>query len=259
MMQTVASRPPNPFNQNHKTRNQRMTTGLPKLEDDCDFIGLLDFEDWVENELQRWHAANTNPTDKAHSDIAVLMNSYLNIPSKTYDKMPDGMSRMFLVVLELWVCYDSICITLCPLFGNFSPGIPKKFLQPLLLPQHCQVRRAQAVEDCIRQRHQNKQKGRSVFNDPGPDTFAVQYFDCSVRQRKLQDEIIRSATQERDSRSKLWEGLSAKYQYLVSQSSNLVHDSDYNEWNENWRTEHAICRLKSTRGRFILTMPWLKM
>ncbi|KAL4796142.1 hypothetical protein BDV19DRAFT_398433 [Aspergillus venezuelensis] len=206
MMQTVAMRPPNTFDRTHKKRNQRMATGLPKLEDDCDFLGLLDFEGW----------------------------------------MPDGMSRMFLVVMELWVCYDSICITLCPLFGSFSPEFPKKFLQPLLLPQHCQMRRAQVVEDYIRQRHQNTQKGRSIFNDPGPDTFAAQYFDRSVRQRKLRDEIIRSATQARDSRCKSWEYLSAKYQDLVSQSSKLAHDSDYNEWNEEIHfTSCEKCKLEN--------------
>ncbi|KAL4900003.1 hypothetical protein BDW74DRAFT_183142 [Aspergillus multicolor] len=241
MMHVQAGRTKSPFNRKHKTRIQRQSTGLPKLKDG-EILTLLDFEGWVDTQLQTW-VNTTCLTDKVCCDVAELIQKYSSYADKKYAQMPDAMSLMFLVTIELWVALDKLCIRHCydGLLREFSPEIPKKFLQPLLLPHQRQMQRAQEVEEYILSRHQNcNSKGPGIFDELGPDTFAVRYFDLTRYHKKLRDSIITLATAEREARRKEWEERSKRYQDLLDESSNLAHETEFDEWNNE--VHHSSCR-----------------
>ncbi|RDW69126.1 uncharacterized protein DSM5745_08886 [Aspergillus mulundensis] len=248
MMHSPAVRPKSTFNRQHKTRIQRQSIGLPKLRDG-EILTLLDFEAWVDTQLQSWRST-TCLTDKVCCDLAELIHKYSSYADKKYAQMPDQMSLMFLVIMELWVALDKLCIKHCPhgLLEEFSPEIPKKFLQPLLLPHQRQMQRAQDVEEYIRTRHQKcNSKGPGIFDDPGPDTFAVRYFDKTRHHKNLRDSIIRSATAEREGRRREWEERSNRYQDLLDESSNLAHETEFDEWNrEIHYSSCKKCRLETS-------------
>ncbi|KAL4918888.1 hypothetical protein BDW62DRAFT_200285 [Aspergillus aurantiobrunneus] len=221
-------------------RKQRQTLGLPKLENG-DNLSLLDLEGWVDTGLQAWRA-NTNPTDKACCDVAELTAKYSGYVSQKYAQMPDAMSSAILVLLELWVALDSLCIGLCPWLKDFSPEIPKKFLEP------------HDVEEYIRLRHQQCSNTiKSVFADPGPDTFAARYYDKTRIHRRNRENIEKLATHKCEDLRKKWEEMSNRYQDLISQASDLSHESDFDEYDtEIHQPLCEKCRLEreaTTRGR----------
>ncbi|KAL4786734.1 hypothetical protein BJX76DRAFT_365229 [Aspergillus varians] len=231
MMHRPLNKCPRNFNRTHKKRNQRQTSGLPRLEDDADIVTLLDFEVWIDTHLQSWRV-DIKPTDKVCCDLAELIQKYSDNASTKYAQMPDALSLMILAIMELWVSLDSLCVQVCPLLRDFSPEIPKKFIWPLLLPHGRHMQRAQKVEEYILLRYQafSSSTPPSVFDDPGPGTFAARYYDRSPSYKRLHQDIMDSATLERDNRRKLWEERSKKYQDLLSQSSELSHELEFNEW-----------------------------
>lgn len=242
-MQNHSSAPPSSaFSRKQKPRKKRQTTGLPKLEDD-EVLSLLDFEAWVETELQEWHA-KTNPTEKVCSELADLMKYYSKFASSKYAQMRDACSLMLLVLLELWVVLDSLCVRFCPLLKEYSPGLSRKLVEPLLLPHFHQMQRARQVEDYIRSRQSSSLK--SIFSDPGPDTFAVRYVDKTRKHKRILEGIKSHATQEREALRKEWEKLSKQYQDLISKASNLTHDSELDEWdNETHSLSCGKCTLET--------------
>lgn len=232
------------FNKKHKQRRGRQTSGLPKIEDD-EILSLLDFEAWVDTELQEWHA-KTSPTEKVCCDLADLIEKYSEFASKKYAQMPDASSPMLLVLLELWVALDSLCVRLCPILKDYSPELSKKLVEPLLLPLFHQMQRARQVEDYIRSRQPHGSSLKSIFSDPGPDTFAVRYVDKNRKHKKVLESIENLATQKREALRKEWEGRSKEYQDLISQASNLTHDSVLDEWeNEAHSTSCDKCDLET--------------
>ncbi|KAL4804856.1 hypothetical protein BDV18DRAFT_161949 [Aspergillus unguis] len=234
MMHTPAPNSGPSFNRTYRKRNQFHPNGLPKIEDD-DLISLLDFEAWVAIQLQSWGArydkANT-PSWKICCSLAELIGKYCNIATVRYGQDPVATSSMFLVIMELWVALDKLCILHCPLLEEFPPEIPRNFLKPLLLPHRDQMQREQIVEEYVASRYSKGKSTVGVFADPGPLTFAARYYDRHAEPKKLRRNIEELATRDRDDRRKLWEARTIRYQELLSKSSEMIHDTEYNEWGD---------------------------
>lgn len=259
MHKPTTNSPPN-FNRTHRKRNQRQKNGLPKLEDGSK-VSLLDFEAWVDNQLQRWlqgclqtwyegeqesrQQNRRSKFEKICCDLAALMGKYLDLANARYAQIPDAMSLMMLVTMELWVALDKLCILHCELLQDFSPEIPKNFINPLLLPYRRQIDRAEKVEEHIVSRQPQEKLHPGIFADPGPNTFAVKFYDQNLRHRTLRQKIEDFALQERDDRRKLWEERSVKYQELRGESLDMCHDTHRTEWGHEYHEPTCErCRLE---------------
>ncbi|KAL5335284.1 hypothetical protein BJX70DRAFT_390763 [Aspergillus crustosus] len=210
------------------------TSPLPKDEE---LLSLIDFENWVDTQLQSW-LATAPKTDKACCDVAELIGKYSRHADRMYGQDPVALSLMMLTILELWVAMDKLCISVCELLRHFSPEIPKRFLEPLLLPHRSQMKRAEEVEKYIGFRRESCagtcdiedcEPKESIFADPGPRTFAARYFHQTRCHTSLLDRIIASATQNRDKRHNEWEMLLKDYDDLLSEASNLSHNTAFDE------------------------------
>ncbi|KAL4885977.1 hypothetical protein BJY04DRAFT_214168 [Aspergillus karnatakaensis] len=249
-----------------KERKRRVTADIPELKHGDD-LSLLEFEDWVDTKLQGW-MENALKTNKSCSDVADLIEKYSVHASELYTQDPVARSWMILNILELWVVLDKMCIEFQPLLRHFTPELPERILEPLLLPHRRHMERAEAVEKYIASRVgkcdpkecnlEDCGPKESIFADPGPRTFAVRYFDQTHSSRSKRDKIINDATEERTKRHKEWEEKSNTYQDLINQATDLLHDHEYAESNVNVHIESCKkCRLElEAKGLQIEVHEW---
>jgi hypothetical protein len=214
------------FDRHYDIRNQRDRHGLPIPRSD-DLLSLLDFERWVEFDMGGW-AEMIEPSEDICCELAKRLDQYTRYTTETFVGSPETVSLMILTLLEGWVTLDRMCIAICPLLEKYTPEIPVTFLEPLLLPQHCQMRRAKKVDDYIVNRH--RKGSSSIFLEPEPQSFAISYYDTSHRHRQLRQRIERHAQHSIDEKRKEWEEKSSQYSYLHYQAAQLEH-----EWVPNTR------------------------
>ncbi|KAL2000220.1 hypothetical protein VTN02DRAFT_3392 [Thermoascus thermophilus] len=126
MLKTPGDSDPPLFTPSHERRNQRNEYGLPMLNQG-DVVSLADFEQWVNDQLEAW-SDNVKPSEELCCLLAGLIDKYSRFAEQKYTSSPRETSLMVLVMLELWVAMDGMCLKLCPLLKDFSPEIPVDFL-----------------------------------------------------------------------------------------------------------------------------------
>ncbi|KAF9252833.1 hypothetical protein LCP9604111_359 [Penicillium roqueforti] len=219
---------PTKFCRTH-TSNLKWSNDLP-IPKIGSIMALSEFEQWVDGHLQSWFI--NQPASKHEAACRELENTiaqYFSLAKSTYISNPQATSVMILVMLELWVVLDKMALRLCPLMKRFSPGIPDNFLEPLLLPKIGQMKRAREVEQYINVRHKESDKTNpSIFCDPAPNCFGVQFFNSSEEHQMLECRIEQSANAIRAAKQAEWERLSAQYERLHEQEQQMSHYYDYN-------------------------------
>lgn len=226
MLQTPGDSDPPLFTRSHERRNQRNEYGLPMLNQG-DVLSLADFEQWVNNQLEAW-SDNVEPSEKLCCLLAGLLNDYSRFAEQKYTSSPRETSLMFLVMLELWVAIDGMCLKLCPLLKDFSPEIPVGFLEPLLLPQWSQMQRADKVERYIHSRHKDASKeSLNVLGDSAPQSFQVRFYDISRNHQDLRERIEQYAAQKVEAKRREWNEMSTEYKSVLEKAKSLDHTSAY--------------------------------
>ncbi|RJE18781.1 hypothetical protein PHISCL_08882 [Aspergillus sclerotialis] len=246
LRQSPTKTDPVPFNRFHRKRHHRTSYGLPLLQPG-DYIELCDFERWVERELNNWVNSIAEPSNTVCcSLLADLFHKYAEIAPTEYKGCPEEVSLMMLTLLELWVAIDSICIAVCPLLKSYQPEIPVGYLEPLLLPQLSQMKRANKVEEYILSRHQNCSRTLpSILADPAPMSFAVRYFDTSDTHRELRKSIEKYAEGKVEQKRQEWDNKSKRYNELKCQASQMEHEVAYNQkGNRHHPSSCAKCHLE---------------
>lgn len=195
-----------------KARVKFDSMGIPTLLSGS-IIALTEFEKWVAEELQMW-LSNIRPHERieccksAHDSIL----RYLSYAEERYESNPLNLSLMILTVLELWVAIDKLTVELHPLMKEFSPAIPPNFLEPLLLPLLTQMQRAGLVEEYVHARYAaSDHRNPSMFDNPSPRSFAVQFFDRSQQHQDLAQEIEDLGKEEYNAKRVEWDTLNCRY------------------------------------------------
>lgn len=157
-----------------------------------------------------------------------MLRGHINTALKEYEGCPCEISLMALVVLELWVAMDTTCIALCPLLENHSPEIPIEFLEPLLLLQLSQMRRASKIEEYMRSRYGKSERSYPlILSDPAPGSFAIRYFDSSQEHKSLRYCIEKHASRKVEDKRREWIEKSNRYKGLIDRASKLSHEYGY--------------------------------
>jgi hypothetical protein len=213
------------FDREHEPRNQLNRHGLPLLKSG-DLLSLADFEQWAANEMQNWYRV-TESSENLCCLLAELLQNYSEFAAAAYNGSPGTMSIAILCMLELWVVVDKMCIDICPLMASYSPELPSDFLEPLLLPQRCEMRRATRVEAYIQARHSEYMAGTlNIFSDPGAQSFPVAYFNDSERHRGLRESIQQHARVKLESKRNEWENRTHQHEELLRQAAQMSHQWD---------------------------------
>ncbi|KAJ5124378.1 uncharacterized protein N7515_008203 [Penicillium bovifimosum] len=208
--------------------NLSWSDGFPVLKHGS-VAALGEFEEWVEEHLQSWFEAQpTSKYEQACLKIGDAIEQYFTLAQLKYQADPRATSLMVLVLVELWAVLDKIAVQICPLLEAFSPEVPQRFLEPLLLPKMSEMRRARDIEHHLSTRHEEKVENYpSIFSDPEPNCFGAQYFDRSDYHQKLEVSIEKHATQLRERKWLEWKDLHAEYKELQDQAAQLEHRHHY--------------------------------
>ncbi|KEQ74499.1 hypothetical protein M436DRAFT_34467, partial [Aureobasidium namibiae CBS 147.97] len=175
---------------------------LPSLmpsSDKFSLTELVDVETWVEHNLASWTKfALSKEIDAPCDKLERLIRTYWLRASIRYKGIPTALSYALLVILELWVALDKICILQIPLMAEYSPTLSATVVQCLLLSKSHQMQRLYAVESYIKARQSQAALSQpSVFAEPTQDSLCVRYYDSSPPLQNLRAKIDKHDEEEK--------------------------------------------------------------
>lgn len=229
------------FTPDSESRCSQDPSVLPSLmpsssSDKFSVTELVDVETWVEHNLAPWiNFALSKEIDAPCDKLERLIRAYWLRASTRYQGIPTALSYALLVVLELWVALDKICVLQTPLMAQYSPALSATVVQCLLLSKSHQMQRLYAVESYINTRQSQAATSRpSVFAEPTQDSICVRYYDSSPL---LQDLHAKINKHDEDM-------IAAKAQELATETDHynkLVHDAKALEcsyYSDAWGVRH---------------------
>ncbi|PPQ64858.1 hypothetical protein CVT26_002576 [Gymnopilus dilepis] len=172
--------------------------GLAKALEADQHTALVDFEWLIENHLEEWlrGSAYNEATSKT---LARCMDQYYKAAKDFYADIPESLSVMLLTVMELWVGMDKVAVKHMRDLDKYSPEIPVNFLDSLLIRRAKSIRRVEAIEAYLRQRHEAATIDTSVFSsEPTASSFSVRYYASSNEMKQLRRDIEDKARQDRE-------------------------------------------------------------
>ncbi|KAG9310853.1 hypothetical protein JVU11DRAFT_8708 [Chiua virens] len=192
------------------------------------YVTLFDVERAVEQGIDGWVDLVTD-NNKACVNLEILANKYSSSAVKTYAKNPELLSVMLLTTVELWVALDKLAIREIPMLADYSPEVPTRFLEDLLLHKAVNLDRLRQVHQYISRRHSQSHPMWSVFSSPTASAFAIRFYRRSSHLQGLKARIEETAREEvRDKVAEL-ERLNSQYADLQQQAANLDHEF-YVDW-----------------------------
>ncbi|KAF8166617.1 hypothetical protein K438DRAFT_252777 [Mycena galopus ATCC 62051] len=198
------------------------------------------------------------------SQIRDLIAYYDTMASSFRARNPEIFSRIFLIVLELWVALDKLATQRIPLLFDYPPELSIESFEPLLLPELGQMERLCHVEIYLGERYaQAKFPHLSVFaHDPDPNSLPSRYFGSDSYMQTLRDMIHTRASLQKKEKIRELQAKSATHSAILQEITELDHE--YNEWTDKWgcpqSKDSASCRRcakeREAKGMRITIFEW---
>jgi len=188
-------------------------------------FAIVDFESFVEKNLESWVAASASDQNSLSITGSCIQQYYAGVKGLYRDNAEDN-SIMILTIMDLWVALDILAIRQCPLLKQYSPEIPTGFLHDLLLHRSSTINRATRIEEYLFGRHTGALPVPSIFSNHVDDScFAVKFFQTSQELNRLYDKINAHAHQARENKRAQLSSLNQKSQSISRQASEMSHES----------------------------------
>jgi hypothetical protein len=195
-------------------------TNTPLLTDaEYGIHNLFGFEKWVRDNLTNWitRELSISTTGDQCAQLETLMKQYYAHATRMYGSNPEGLSTMFLILMELWIACDKAAVACCALLAEYHALVPYKILYNLLLPCKDQMERLRKVETYLATRcNDSLLPASTFFNCSHSNSFAARYYDSSPDHQKILSNIETIAAQQRRDKVAEFERLKAEYQRLMS-------------------------------------------
>lgn len=218
---------------------------LPSLNSSS-MLSLSDFETWVSDALPAWLIGDKTPRDC--TKLFELTNRYYSAAKELYSASSEHVSLMLLTIMDLWCALDIVAVKQLPLLEEYSPEIPARFCEPLLLPQMQQLLRLRRIENRLEERHRKALKrAPSVFGRTTSTSFSVKYYASSRSLQSLRRTIEEAATKQREAKKKEHKQLSSTYSLNLLQVQGLPHQQHLNKRGEPYHQPNKCgkCILES--------------
>ncbi|KAN0110108.1 hypothetical protein V8E51_006495 [Hyaloscypha variabilis] len=186
-------------------------------------FNLKAIEAWVASNLTSWLDRHKNNVLTC-GRLAELIQQYHFLATPLYSANPEAISLMLLTILELWIACDHSATQICKLLCDYDPGVPRDFLESLVLPLKSQMERLLRVEQYLgsRRMHAAKYPAPHIFQDFGEKTsFSVTYFDQSVAHQQLMKDIEDQAAKTKDAKLAEFREKKEEYKQLMKLHDNL--------------------------------------
>ena len=181
---------------------------------------------WVETRLHDASACVTL------SDCIAL---YAASSGKYYQGDPESESIKLLTILQMWVAVDLLATAQHPLLLEYSPEIPPRLLEPLLLRDSLFIGRLRYVQTYLSVRHSRVTKGSVFGQDITTVSFAIQYFDSSAELQALKGRIESDAEAARQRKYSELRQQKNLFNSLVQKAGSLSHTTSTKKGKEAHR------------------------
>ncbi|KAG6830941.1 hypothetical protein H0H92_013869 [Tricholoma furcatifolium] len=187
------------------------------------YIALADVEEFAINRLEEWvDMHRRNPS--VCVVFATCITCYATAAREQYKDNPENQSLMLLTVFLLWSALDQLAISKHPLLADYSPEIPEKILDPLLLRHAHAIASLIRLRKYLRTRHCNAHG--SVFSDKlSSSSFAIRFFHDNISLKRLKEEIEAEANAERESKRIEFARMKEQHRELISRARSMEHSS----------------------------------
>ncbi|KAJ7035584.1 hypothetical protein C8F04DRAFT_1000632 [Mycena alexandri] len=240
---------------------ENLRTNGSKLEDYTP--GVSSAELWltlfnIENRL-------STPSPVAFlSDLDRWLTYYNEMALSFKSRNPEVFSRIFLIVLELWVELDRNATRQFPLLLDYSPELVADDLEPLLLPELSQMRRLRNIENYLANRHARvRYPHLSVFKlSTDPNSLPFRHFTLDLGMQNGRDGIVLDATMRRNRKAEELRSMTDIHNTILEEMQRLEHL--YTEFTDRWgnitRSHASNCDLcakeRKVRNLTILGFEW---
>ncbi|KAF7357050.1 hypothetical protein MVEN_01041800 [Mycena venus] len=225
------------YDQKLEANSRRQSTYTPGVSSPDLWFLVLDIEQRL----------SSSSFDKGTlSDISDLLTYYDEMALSFKTRNPEIFSRIFLVVLELWMALDRIATQQFPLLSDYSPELSIESFEPLLLPELSQMQRLHNVEIYLAERHTRAEyRHLPVFTfNTDRNSLPSRYFDSDRCLQTLRDTIQAQASNCRREKMQELRTMNAAHAALLEEIRGLT--CEYRTWTDRWgcwRSEHAYwCR-----------------
>jgi hypothetical protein len=200
-------------------------------------IQLYDFELWVADELQ---SVNLAQVDMVKLNEA--LNDYIDAAMAHYKGNPEQLSIAFLTILELWMFIDRKVIDWAPELKQFSPEIPVKVSEPLLLPFRSQMERVAQLEMYLERRQQEGNRKSAIFyNVRDRDSFVSWYVGQSAPLQATLVRMERQAEQQTRQKEVEMERMNSRYRAVKRAMDFAPCSKQQGDKNSKTTPEHFAC------------------
>ncbi|RDA87621.1 hypothetical protein CP532_3820 [Ophiocordyceps camponoti-leonardi (nom. inval.)] len=179
---------------------------------------LAAVESWIVSNINEWMERQDFKEESVYKDIYGLMWKYHASASRWYADRPEGVSRMLLVVLELWIAADKAAVKAIPLLQEYDPQIPVQVYQALLLGFRDDMARLHRAESYVENRKILAQRKAtpSIFSCFGQEnSFQVRYSTHSQYHQNLMTRILNDAAEKRRQKEEEFGRLKKRYDDLM--------------------------------------------
>ncbi|KAJ6561074.1 hypothetical protein DFH09DRAFT_1035925 [Mycena vulgaris] len=198
------------------------------------WLKLLDLEQWI--------AAWTDTSSPQQlSTLADLIEEHEALASSFKSRNPEVFSRIFLIVLELWVALDKSATSQFPLLLDYSPELDTESFEPLLLPELIQMQRLHEIERYLVERTSNaRYPHHSVFAfDTHTDSLPSRHFSRDADLQNLQRYIETQASHLREEKIQELRAMNRCHTAILEEISGREHEYSTNGWGN--RTHARWC------------------
>lgn len=214
-------------------------------------IALFDFEASVYEHLTAWTDASRSNASSACRVMASCFQQYLHAAITYYTVDVADQSIMILTLMRLWMAIDQLATAQCPLLLDFSPEIPERVLEPLLLRTALHIEQARIIQQYLHSRYARVLSSNpSIFSDQvSPQSFGVQFFRQSLDLQSLKSSIESNAQAKRDEKTRELNNKNDEHMKLTQQVERLIHEPHESQTKKERRRKCKLCRIEHTQSR----------
>ncbi|KAJ6561124.1 hypothetical protein DFH09DRAFT_503515 [Mycena vulgaris] len=215
------------------------------------WLRLLNLEQWIAN----W-TDTSSPQQLVKLVALIEENDRLALSFESQN--PEYFSRIFLVVLELWVAIDKSATSQFPLLLDYSPELCIESFEPLLLPELSQMRRLHQIELYVTKRRTDATyPNLSVFVlHTHPHSLPSRHFARNADLQTLEREIktqasLQKALKQQELREKL-----SLYNEIIEERDRLehVHETGENKGTKKSRPSCGRCVKEQEASNLTITV-----
>lgn len=192
-------------------------------------LALVDFEAAVQDHIDNWTNENLN-NEQACPTLASCFDQYKRGGESIYTQDALEKSTFILTLMELWMAVDILSCEQYPLLLDYSPEVPPKFLEPLLLRTSTARARSLTVEKYLARRRSQALSNPSLFSNAATiDHFSVKHFNEDDELQELKRSIELSASAARMVKRQELRKKTTEYNNLLQQASGMRHSYTMDE------------------------------